>query len=124
LARGAETSTVLGLLGSVEDQAVFDLFMQLIREKQLSREASVQGSGISMSGPVTTWVFNHRNDARVVETLENADPQLRAMLEAPKRTGNVVLRAPTEPIIPSNLLKRMREVIENPAPPSPSPPTP
>ncbi len=59
------TGDALNLLTSVEDPVVFDLFLQLAREK---------GLPFLVSGTVRNWAFDHRNDARVREILPLAEP--------------------------------------------------
>src|SRR5690606_5335075 len=75
------TSNVLGLLVSIDDPAVFDLFMQFVRDRQLARETVSRPNGIDMSGPVSSWVFSHRDDPRVLQLLSEVDPQLRTMMD-------------------------------------------
>jgi hypothetical protein len=81
-AHAEATSGALRALAAVDDPAVFDLFVQLIRETPaLKQETTVRGGSISMSGPITSWVFKHRADPRVLESVSAVNPQLRAMMQ-------------------------------------------
>jgi hypothetical protein len=114
------TSEVLGLVGKIDDPAVFDLFLQLIGDKQFTRELSGRNGNVGMSGPVSSWVFSHRADPRVLDALAVVDPRLRTMLEAPRMSVTDVPVTSAEQIIPSNLIRRMREVTEKPVPAAPA----
>jgi hypothetical protein len=121
------TNQVLTLLVSVEDPAVFDLFMQLLRETPgLKRETTVgrDGRSIDMSGPLTGWIHEHRDDPRVLEALADVEPRLRAIFEQ-SRAANPVVEAPAGStvdldLVPANLVERMREVTQKPAPAPPA----
>jgi hypothetical protein len=105
------------LLVDIEDPAVFDLFLQSIRETQaLQNETTVRpGTAlrIDMSGPVTDWMFRHRRDPRVLESLSAVDPRLRSMVEQNGTVGMQVPAGPppTEPVeLPSKLTDRLKEL--------------
>jgi hypothetical protein len=111
------TRDALRQLVDIEDPSVFDLFLQSIRDAQaLQKETTVRPGAnprIDMSGPVTDWVFRHRTDPRVLQSLSVADPQLRALVE---QDGNVRMQdlpatpasAPIE--LPSSLMDRLKEL--------------
>jgi hypothetical protein len=77
-----ETANALDLVSSVDDPAVFGLFLQLAQEGALP---------VPVTGPVGSWVTNHQDDPRVREIL----PQV-------------------VPMVPSELLERMREISGKP----------
>jgi hypothetical protein len=113
------TSDVLVLLGSVDDPAIFNLFLQVMRETPaLKRETTVQtgGRSVDMSGPVSAWVLNHRDDPRVLASLSDVDPQLRTMIERSRSMAEHEVPATLDDVIPSNLLERIREITEKKTP--------
>jgi hypothetical protein len=120
------TNQVLGLLAGVDDPAVFDLFMQFIRETPaLAQETTVTSRGglrgINMSGPASDWIHRHRSDPRVLEILSDVDPQLRTMIEA-GGAATSVSAAPVGPSVdldqvPAALLERLRELSQQNASP-------
>ena len=66
-----ETASGLSLLASIDDPAVFDLFLKLAREASLP---------VAVTGPVGTWVLNHQNDPRVREILPTIEPKVPSQL--------------------------------------------
>lgn len=59
------TGDVLSMLSNVDDPAVVDLFLQLMREPSLP---------IQLSGPIGSWAISHQNDPRVRESLPLIQP--------------------------------------------------
>src|SRR5690606_10837148 len=73
------TSDVLRMLGNVDDPAVFDLFLQLMREPSLP---------IQITGVVGNWAANHRNDPRVGASLPLVEPSVPSgLLERMRQIG-------------------------------------
>lgn len=73
------TGDVLRMLGNVDDPAVFDLFLEVMRETSLP---------IQISGAVGTWAINHRNDPRVRESFPLVEPSIPSgLLERMRQIG-------------------------------------
>ncbi len=112
------TRSVLEPLASIDDPAVFELFLQLVRDGRLAQEttvheAVVQGNTIQphridLSGPVSSWVIRHRDDPRLL-LLSGGDPQLRALL-GHGRPASTHPEPVDLSVIPDALIERMQEL--------------
>jgi hypothetical protein len=86
----------------------------------LDREITAHANGFDASGSVTSWVARHRDDPRVIQSLPDADPRLRSMFALKVKAMEMTAPpAMVEPLVPSRLLERMREVIEKAETPAP-----
>lgn len=81
------TGELLQLLGNVDDPAIAELFLQLMREPSLP---------MPVSSAVSNWALNHRGDPRVRESLPTAQVVIPSALV--ERMGEVTGQPP--PMVP------------------------